>query len=285
MAISHPEDLVKAALCNGYGNLVYERRRREWTRFKQSFRDTPKAIMGSKIYLNPDDLSPVSVSIGTTGWFNLALTSLLLSLTKPKMRVIDVGANIGYYTLLFARLVGPSGTVISFEPEPLNCSYLRRSVELNSFRNVVIEEMALSDKDGKTTLHLSAPSEPQAHSTYFERPGPSLTVPCTSLDNVFDSMRQARINILKIHTSGSEGTILRGGLHMVEKSKPLIITVYGRSSWWETPYLLDRLFESYDFYEVVSRPWLLRGISKFEMLNRDWVQLCLIPKSSSSRRD
>jgi len=267
-----------------YGKVIYERRKREWIRVKEGFWENTRAIIGSKIYVNPNDLSPVSISIGTTGWLNLAFTSLVLSLTKPGMRVIDAGANIGYYTLLFASLVGPSRTVISFEPEQVNCSYLRRSVALNSFGNVVIKETALSEHDGETTLHLSPPSEPEAHSTYFERQGRSVSVPCTSLNSVFNSLGRAKIDILKIHVSGAEGIVLKGGLDIIEESQPIIITIYSRLTWAETPSLLDRLFKSYDFYEVVPKPWLLKRVRKFEVLDREWVELCLRPKSSISPR-
>src|SRR5713226_1468898 len=279
MTIRHPEDLIRVPFGTNYRTLVYERRKREWMRVKEGFRESPKTICGSKIYLNPDDLSPVGVSIGTTGWLNLPLTSLALNLAKPGMKVIDVGANIGYYTVLFASRVGTSGLVVSFEPEPLNCSYLRRSVDANSFRNVVVKEIAVSDRDGETLLHLSPSSEPQEHSTHFERQGPSINVQCTSLNSVFDSLGRARIDILKIHVSGAEMTVLEGGLDMIEKSHPTIITVYGRVAWKETPDLLKRLSESYDFYEVVPRPWLLRRISQIEILAREWVELCLRPKS------
>ena len=279
MTIRHPGDLIRVPFGNNYPTLVYERRKREWMRVKERFRETPKTIRGLKIYLNPDDLSPVGVSIGTTGWLNLALTSLALNLAKPGMKVIDVGANIGYYTLLFASRVGTSGIVVSFEPEPLNCSYLRRSVDSNSFRNVVVKEMAVSDSDGETSLQLSPPSEPQTHSTYFERQGPSISVQCATLDSIFESLGRARIDILKIHVSGAEMTVLKGGLEMIEKSHPTIITVYGRVPWEETPDLLKRLSESYDFYEVVPRPWLLRRVSQIEILAREWVELCLRPKS------
>ena len=139
--------------------------------------------------------------------------------------------------------------------------------------------MAVSDSDGETLLHLSAQSEPQTHSTYFERQGPSINVQCTSLNSVFDSLGRARIDILKIHVSGAEMTVLKGGLDMIEKSHPTIITVYGRVAGEETPDLLKRLSESYDFYEVVPRPWLLRRISQIDILAREWVELCLRPKS------
>src|SRR5437867_8366637 len=175
--------------------------------------------------------------------------------------------------------VGPSGLVASFEPEPLNCSYLRRSVDSNSFRNVVVKEMAVSDSDGETSLQLSPPSEPQTHSTYFERQGPSISVQCATLDSIFESLGRARIDIMKIHVSGAEMTVLKGGLEMIAKSHPTFITVYGRVPWEETPDLLKRLSESYDFYEVVPRPWLLRRVSQIEILAQEWVELCLRPKS------
>ena len=68
--------------------------------------------------------------------------------------VIDVGAHVGYYTLLMAQLVGKNGKVYSFEPDPVNFELLKKSVEINGFENVVLIQKAVSDTTEKIKLFL-----------------------------------------------------------------------------------------------------------------------------------
>jgi FkbM family methyltransferase len=80
----------------------------------------------------------------------------LMSLVRSGMRVVDVGANIGLYTLLFADLVGDGGRVFAFEPEPQLCELLRHNCMINSVQNVRIFECALGSVSGRSTLWRSA---------------------------------------------------------------------------------------------------------------------------------
>ncbi len=82
-------------------------------------------------------------------------TLLIERAIQPGMTVADIGANIGYYTLVMARHVGPKGQVIAFEPDPTNFRLLRRNIRMNCFSNVITEQAAVLDRDGKTTLFLS----------------------------------------------------------------------------------------------------------------------------------
>jgi len=68
--------------------------------------------------------------------------------------VLDAGAKIGYFTLIFARLVGDEGKVFAFEPAPENFALLKKNVEINGYQNVVIEQKAISNKTGKARLYL-----------------------------------------------------------------------------------------------------------------------------------
>lgn len=126
---------------------LYSKRMKDWIRTRSFYKVHPKRIFGFQIYLNVDDMSPISSSIATLGWFSLARTELLRKVLKPGMTFVDVGANIGYYTLLAERIIGPSGTVIAFEPEPKNFALLSKTVSLNNLPNVRIYQQAVSDRD------------------------------------------------------------------------------------------------------------------------------------------
>jgi FkbM family methyltransferase len=79
-------------------------------------------------------------------------TWLIQRLLQPGDTFVDVGANIGYFTLAAARIVGESGAVLAIEPVPDVADHLRQNVRLNEFRNVKVVECAVSDRDGGTIL-------------------------------------------------------------------------------------------------------------------------------------
>src|SRR5438094_750470 len=88
------------------------------------------------------------------------------SLVHPGDVAVDVGANIGYHTLIFARAVGERGRVFAYEPDPDNFRLLRRNVELNGYRNVRPFQAAVSDRSGTLTLYLSR-DNPADHRAYL----------------------------------------------------------------------------------------------------------------------
>jgi FkbM family methyltransferase len=75
--------------------------------------------------------------------------TVLNSVAKPGMTVFDVGANVGYFTLLFSRAVGPQGHVYAFEPNPDNLARLHSHLALNACTNVTVIAAAASDRDGE----------------------------------------------------------------------------------------------------------------------------------------
>ena len=69
--------------------------------------------------------------------------------------VVDVGASIGYFTLIFARAVGPEGKVFAFEPKPERFELLKKNVEINGYHNVTLENMAVMDYNGESDFYYS----------------------------------------------------------------------------------------------------------------------------------
>lgn len=234
------------------------------------------STLGFRIYLNPNDMSQVSPSIAARGWISLPITELLLKVTRVGMTVVDIGANIGFYSLLSGKRVGELGRVIAFEPEQLNFSLLVQSIEANGLKNVSSQRMALADKEGITTLFISPPSHPEAHSIVQQRAGGVIEVPCTTLDRIKDQTGN-RIDLVKIHV-GAEHKILSGGLRMIRSDKPKIVMAFGGTEWSQSKDLLDELFGIYNFFEVVPRPWLVKGVSRNQLLGRRHTEVFLSPK-------
>jgi len=82
------------------------------------------------------------------GSYERACADAIQSLVKPGMVVYDIGANVGFYTLAFSRLVGDSGQVFAFEPESRNAYMIRQHLALNRVKNVTLVQAAISDRAG-----------------------------------------------------------------------------------------------------------------------------------------
>lgn len=116
---------------------------------KSEHKDKLYEVNNMGMYLDEIDSLGLSTGVG----FELAETNIVKRLINRGDAVFDIGANIGYYTLLFSRLVGESGEVIAFEPEPINYSILSRNVHFNKCSNVTLFNQGLSDTNEKSTLY------------------------------------------------------------------------------------------------------------------------------------
>ncbi|MCA9288851.1 MAG: FkbM family methyltransferase [Phycisphaerales bacterium] len=136
---------------------------------------------------------------------------------KPGMTVFDVGANVGYFTLLSARSVGPEGKVFAFEPLTRNLEFLRRHVKLNALDNVAVLDSAVSEHAG--TAHFSSGEN---HSMAHLADAGEFEVRLIGLDEEIDAGRLPDPNVLKMDIEGAESTALRGAKRMLERARPLV---------------------------------------------------------------
>src|SRR5207245_2930011 len=89
-----------------------------------------------------------------TGVWEKDVTAYLMKLIESGMVVVDIGANVGYYTLLAAEKVGSHGKVLAFEPEPSRYALLEKNVRANDLKNVIPVQKAVSNKTGAARLYL-----------------------------------------------------------------------------------------------------------------------------------
>jgi tRNA G37 N-methylase Trm5 len=115
--------------------------------FVAQLRERTVDVDGHFFYLDPHD----SLGLSVMGSFEPAETELMRQRVRPGATVLDIGANIGYFTLLMARCVGPSGHVYAFEPEPKNFELLQHNVRRNNYANVTCGQAAkaISVESGK----------------------------------------------------------------------------------------------------------------------------------------
>jgi FkbM family methyltransferase len=146
------------------------------------------------------------------GVFEEAETALLRRLLRPGMRVIDVGANLGYYSVLASRLVGPGGKVLAIEAEPGNFALLERNLAENGCTNVEAFQLALSDAPGRVALHTdrSNRGNPSLVGANVPDRGGAVEVEAMTLDAFLAGRGAGRIDLVKMDVQGAEGRVLAG---------------------------------------------------------------------------
>lgn len=157
-----------------------------------------------------------------TGEFESTASAIAKQLLKPGDIAVDIGANIGYFTLLFAQCVGSSGHVHAFEPVPALSSKLAENIRLNHLGQVTSHICALSDRKGtarffsgpKDNTGLSSLREPRQASGSFE-------VELARLDDVVTT--GSRIALVKIDVEGAELQVLRGMERILRDSRPNLL--------------------------------------------------------------
>jgi len=132
----------------------------------------------------------------------------------------DIGAHVGYYTLLASKLVGKEGKVYAFEPFPRNIKLLKKHIFINNISNTKIFELALSNKIGQS-FFTSNECNSMNHLTDIAGPN-SIEVYVSSLDYLFDRGKINKPSVIKIDVEGGEYEVLLGGKKLLIKSHPII---------------------------------------------------------------
>ncbi|MAT93077.1 MAG: methyltransferase FkbM [Halioglobus sp.] len=149
-------------------------------------------------------------------------TELVCALLSPGDVFVDVGANIGYFTLLAAALVGETGRVFAFEPDPDNYKLLRASLARNGLEaGVEAVQGALSDADSSGALFLSEDNLGD-HQVYAVPQETRQSVPINLYDGgAWLAARTGRVDLVKVDTQGAEYRVMTGLLPWLRSLDPL----------------------------------------------------------------
>lgn len=173
-----------------------------------------RALVGNVVSLRVDARD--SLGLLRNGRYEPYETDLLLSLIQPGSVVIDVGANIGYYTVQFARATGPHGVVYAFEPEPGHAGLLDDNVRTNGLSNVTIVRKAAAEAAGTRRLFLAAENLGD-HRMYDSGDArPAIDIDAVRIDDVVvDDGRP--ISLIKMDVQGAEPWALAGMREMLDR--------------------------------------------------------------------
>lgn len=138
------------------------------------------------------------------------------------MIFFDIGANIGYYTLLGARCVGRSGRVVALEPNPTVAAILRRNTEINSLKNVEIVQGAASRACGNVKLG-RAGSSSYASGLYCESPIDWIEVRGYSLDALASELQIPAVDLVKLDVEGAEVETIEGMTKILDVDRPKVL--------------------------------------------------------------
>jgi len=149
----------------------------------------------------------VGQSLIYDGEYEPQTTAIFKELVKPKMKVVDIGANNGYFTLLASKLVGAEGEVLAFEPEQRNFDDLMQNINLNKSANVVSVRKAVGDRNIETVMFTSdvEPGECSLFQCYPSNKN-MVKVEMVKLDSVLNG----KVDIVKSDTEGNELGVLLG---------------------------------------------------------------------------
>ena len=160
-----------------------------------------------------------------------AIQEALAARVRPGFVVYDVGAHVGFFTLLASRLVGDSGLVYAIEPRPDNLERLRRNVEANGARNVEVVAVAASDREGDAAFIMGGSTLEGRLAAGAERSAASVrTATIDAL--VRDGMTPP--DVIKIDVEGAEGAVIRGASRTIDVRRPiLLLEVHSRDAGQE----------------------------------------------------
>jgi FkbM family methyltransferase len=176
------------------------------------------------IKLKVDRSRSMGASLYWTGFHELREFIFLHRFLKREMVALDVGANLGEYTLFMAKRL-TAGHVISFEPMELIRIQLQENVQLNNFKHVIIFDFGLSDKQQQLQLH-EVDDGNEGLGTLFlgdKRSRRSIEITLESLDDKWDSFQLLRLDFIKIDVEGSELFVLQGAKKTIARFRPFIL--------------------------------------------------------------
>ena len=209
-------------------------------------RNLYKTRFNDFFWLDENENDCISQSIINTGVWEYNLTKVVRQLIKKGDIVLDVGANIGYYSILFSKLVGQNGKVLCFEPTEYFLKILKMNLEANRISNVEVFKIGLSDKRREAEIEIEGPSA-SFHCAEDLTPRTKELVNLISLDEFIEQHSLEKIDLIKVDIDGHEPLFLQGAWEILDKYNPVILLEVSH------PHYLKAGFTAWDFYDLLKK--------------------------------
>ena len=143
-------------------------------------------------------------------WLEYESVQRVRQVIQPGMTVVDIGAHIGYYTRLLADLVGASGRVLAFEPNPENFAVLQKNMPSSRYKNVELFNYAVGDKESVLPLYVSPGNSNHSLIQGYTEAQSVIEVRVVQLDSFLKERGVEQVGFIKSDTEGAEPLVLAG---------------------------------------------------------------------------
>ncbi|TBR59174.1 hypothetical protein B4U84_25390 [Westiellopsis prolifica IICB1] len=175
-------------------------------------------------YLVPSLREPVAFYLLIDGIYEPKSIGLIANNLSPKTVFLDIGANIGLFSITIAKLLSQESQVIALEASPKIFRYLQENIKKNNLQNVKIFELAITDTDNSTTTFYEPPAEhfgmgsiaPQFHNH-------PILVQTKTIDTLLEELQIESVNIIKVDVEGYESMVFKGGQRLLNSANPPLI--------------------------------------------------------------
>lgn len=211
-----------------------------------------KDVQGNKMHLPLSDPG-ISKELLVFGIREKDATKFLQRKIVSGMRIVDIGANIGYYVLLEAKLVGNRGKIYAIEPEPRNVALLQKNIEINGYQDIVeVHQMAVSDCNGTSRLLLRKASNWHRLDDFgdntdlpaYAKAAEYIEVKTIKLDDFLKD--KGKIDFIRMDIEGHECKAIEGMTETLKNGKPPLIL-------FMEVHLRSRLLLSYGASKLVKK--------------------------------
>jgi FkbM family methyltransferase len=204
------------------------------------------------------------------GVYEVATTKLVTKIVKPGMKILDIGGNIGYYTLLMGKLIGNHGKMWVFEPVDSYRQQNKWHIENNQFTDkITLFDFAISDAEGTEVIAVDNTSATMHYNNLLPSSNERKEqIKLDTLDNVCEKFALPPIDFIKIDTDGHEPQILNGAQKFFAQQKPIILIEFAQLALDAAGSDVRKLKDSLESlgYTLFSEQTLLPFASRSEFL-------------------
>lgn len=173
-------------------------------------------------------VDPAIVRAYLLGNYEPAVTHAILNYCRPGWTGMDVGAHLGYFSMLIAQTMSATGRCVVFEPHTGNANRIQQVIDKNNLQNLLLERIALGERSGVSLFamhdnasmgrldHLVPVADREVFSTFGE-------IEVTSLDDYMDRELLEKVNFIKVDIEGAEWDFIRGAIRTIEKHHPILL--------------------------------------------------------------